>query len=76
MSRKPGKYVQIIAGAHTGKQGLAYNRDQLPEIIKAGKVAVWIPEIIQSGLFPDAEVGKWRKVLFDPAKLKLIGFFD
>lgn len=77
MSRgMPGRYVQVIAGVHAGKRGFAYNRDQEPAIIKAKKVAVWIPEIIQASLFPDMEDGKWKKVLFEPDKLKVIGFID
>jgi hypothetical protein len=74
--RNPGRYVQIISGVHQGKRGFAYNRDQFPETIKAGKVNVWIPEVIQASLFPDMEDGKWRMVLFTPDRLKVIGFID
>lgn len=75
-SRMPGRYVQVIEGVHAGKRGFAYNRDQLPELTKAGKVAVWIPEVIQAALFPDMDTGTWKKVLFTPNRLKLIGFID
>lgn len=74
--RKPGKYVQVIAGVHMGKRGFAYNRDQEPAIIKAGKVAVWVPEQVQASLFPEVKDETWKKVLFEPNKLKLIGFID
>jgi hypothetical protein len=74
--RKPGRYVQIIQGKHQGKRGIAYNRDQLPEICKAKKVCVWVPEVVQASLFPDMEQGTWKKVLFQPEFLKLIAFID
>lgn len=74
--RKPGKYVQVTDGVHMGKRGFAYNRDQFPEIIKAGKVAVWVPAVVQASLFPDMESGEWKKVLFEPSRLKVIGFID
>lgn len=74
--RKPGKYVQVTEGVHMGKKGFAYNREQLPETIKAGKVVVWVPAQVQASLFPEAIDETWKKVLIEPAKLKLIGFFD
>lgn len=78
-SRKPGRYVQVIAGVHMGKRGFAYNRDQEPAIIKAKKVAVWVPAEVQASLFPDQVPdfdASWKKVLFEPDKLKLLGFID
>lgn len=79
MSRKPGRYVQVTSGKHLGKRGFAYNRDQEPAVVKAGKVAVWVPEQVQTSLFPDQVPdvdASWRKVLFEPSRLKLLGFID
>lgn len=72
----PGKYVQVKRGVHQGKRGFAYNRDQLPQFIKARKICVWIPEVVQASLFPDMETGNWKKILFEPSALQLIGFID
>jgi hypothetical protein len=73
--RKPGKYIQITEGVHAGKQGIAYNREQEPAIIKAGKVAVWIPVDAQGSLF-ETDPKDWKKVLFTPDKLRIIAFID
>lgn len=72
----PGRVVQVTAGVHMGKQGFAYNRDQEPAIIKAGKVAVWVPLVVQAALFAEMQDSTWKKVLFEPGKLKVIGFID
>lgn len=77
MSRgNPGRYVQITAGIHQGKSGIAYNRDQLPEMYKHNKVCVWVPDVVQASLFPDMENNTWKKVLFGPEKLKVVGYID
>lgn len=69
-------FVQVLHGKHAGKRGFAYNRDQEPAIVKAKKVAVWIPEETQGALFADCAQEDWKKVLFSPESLKLIGFID
>jgi hypothetical protein len=78
MSRgTPGKIVEIKDGIHKGKQGFAYHKDQAPEITAAKKICVTVPMTEQAGIFPGTQASlDWKKLLFDPANLSLVGYFD
>lgn len=76
-TKNAGRWVKVIQGIHTDKTGIAYHRDQLPEIQAAGKIAVTL-EVpgLQSALFEGMQETEVKPVLFDPSFLKLIGFVD
>lgn len=62
MSSRSGKILEVIDGAHKGKQVIAYNADQTAPVIQLKKALVKLPE--------------GHKVLISISKLKLIGFTD
>jgi hypothetical protein len=68
-----GKVVEL----KDGRQGIVYYSEQ--KDIPAGKVAVHVwTEKIQLGIFAEFEIANMetKKILCDPAGLKIIGFID
>lgn len=61
MKGTSGYLFEVIDGVHVGKKGIAYHKDQHPEIIKVGKVLLTIDKL---------------QILKYPSKLKFIGFVD
>lgn len=56
-------------------KAFAGNDKEAPDIFYFNEL-FRVPLVVQAALFADMQDDTWKKVLFEPDKLKLIGFID